>query len=63
MRQLERKLKQSATENDCVSEHNSYLTKELDRFVLWLFCCLAVVQVMLFLVLQYVELICCCCCC
>lgn len=31
MRQLERKLKQSATEHDFLSEHNSYLTGELDK--------------------------------
>ena len=32
-RQLERKLKQSLSEQDHLSEHNSYLTGEIDRWV------------------------------
>ena len=31
MRHLERKLKQSATEMDCVNEQNEYLSKELEK--------------------------------
>ena len=31
MRQLERKLKQSATENDGLNEHSTYLNRELER--------------------------------